>query len=196
MARNNDVTASVPPTLWAPAYNGRTPMTRIALHARHSSAAVAALTCAAVIAACGSAGKPAGTGAGGGPLLAYARCIRAHGVPNFPDPSPTGGLIISDDIDPQSPAFRSAQRACNQLAQSGRGQTDASESRKLQLLSLARCMRTHGVPNFPDPTSSPPPPSSGNVIGGGGWFLALGPAPERQSPAYKRATAACRAGLP
>ena len=52
-------------------------------------------------------------------------------------------------------------------------------------------MRKHGVPNFPDPASTPPPPSSGNVIGGNGWYLALGTAQQRQSPAYKRAAAIC-----
>ena len=117
--------------------------------------------------------------------------MRAHGVPNFPDPSATGGLVIPNDINTESPAFKSAQQACSNLAENGGG-AGSSESRKLQLLALARCMRAHGVPNFPDPTSSPPPPSSGNVIGGNGWYLALGTAQQRQSPAYKRAAA----GLP
>jgi hypothetical protein len=56
-------------------------------------------------------------------------------------------------------------------------------------------MRSHGVPNFPDPTSSPPPPSSGNVLGGNGSYLALGTPEDQQSPAYKRAATAC-AGIP
>jgi hypothetical protein len=55
-------------------------------------------------------------------------------------------------------------------------------------------MRSHGVPDFADPTSSPPPPSSSNANGGNGWYLALGTAQERQSPTYKRAAAACGAG--
>jgi hypothetical protein len=118
--------------------------------------------------------------------------MRAHGVPNFLDPSATGGLVVPNDINPASPAFVSAQRACGSLAQSKVG-AGASESRRLQLLTLARCMRAHGVPAFSDPTSSPPPPSSGNVIGGDGdgVYLAVGTEQERQSPAYKRAAVVC-----
>ena len=120
--------------------------------------------------------------------------MRAHGVPNFPDPSSTGGLIIPNGINTEAPAFRSAQGACAKLAQSPGGQGTSSESRKLQLLALAKCMRSHGVPDFADPTTSPPPPGSGNAVGGNGWYLALGSAQQRQAPTYKRAAAACGAG--
>ncbi len=63
---------------------------------------------------------------------------------------------------------------------------------KQALLSLAKCMRSHGFPNFPDPTTSPPPappPGShpGNAIGIQGVYLEFPP----QSPELKRATAAC-----
>jgi hypothetical protein len=46
--------------------------------------------------------------------LAFARCMRAHGVPSFPDPtfSGTAPAGLPAGIDPQSPAFRSAARAC------------------------------------------------------------------------------------
>jgi hypothetical protein len=120
--------------------------------------------------------------------------MRAHGVPNFPDPSSTGGLIIPNDIDTNAPAFESAQAACAKLARSPSGQGTAAESRKLQFLALAKCMRSHGVPSFADPTNSPPPPTTGNAVGGNGWYLALGTAQERQAPRYKRAAAACGAG--
>lgn len=50
------------------------------------------------------------------------------------------------------------------------------------LLKLAECMRSHGVPNFPDPGANGGGlvipnnhPGSGNVIGSGGLYLALGP---------------------
>jgi hypothetical protein len=164
---------------------------------RLSARAVAAsevLICAVLFVACGSSAGPQAD-AGGGPLLRLAQCMRAHGVPNFPDPGATGGLAIPDSINTNAPAFRSAQQACAALAgPSGGGQGAASESRKLQLLTLARCMRAHGVPNFGDPTRSPPPPSSGNAIGGNGWYLSLGTAEERGSPSYRRAEAACGTG--
>jgi hypothetical protein len=160
---------------------------------RGTVAASAALICAAVVVACGSSNTPQAD-ASGGPLLRLAECMRAHGVSNFPDPRSTGGLIIPNDINPSAPAFKSAQGACAKLAQPPGGQGTSSESRKLQLLAIARCMRSHGVPNFADPTTSPPPPSSGNAVGGDGWYLGLGTAQERQAPSYKRAAAACGAG--
>jgi hypothetical protein len=166
---------------------------RFASHVRGAAAASGAVICAAVVVGCGSSGNPQ-TGATGGPLLSLARCMRAHGVPNFPDPSSTGGLMIPNDINSDAPTFKSAQGACTKLAQSGAGQTASSESRRVQLLAVAKCMRSHGVPNFADPTSSPPPPSSGNAVGGDGWYLALGTAQERHAPSYKRAAAGCGVG--
>jgi hypothetical protein len=44
-------------------------------------------------------------------LLKFAVCMRAHGVPNFPDPGLTG-LHIGPNIDPRSPQFQAAQKAC------------------------------------------------------------------------------------
>jgi hypothetical protein len=122
--------------------------------------------------------------------------MRAHGVPNFPDPSSSGGLVIPNNIDTNSPAFKSAQRACAQFGPPSSSRPGLSESRKLQFLAIARCMRAHGVPNFPDPTTAPPPPTSGTVIGGNGWYLALGTSQERQSPAYQRAAPTCGASMP
>jgi hypothetical protein len=166
---------------------------RFVPHSRPAVAASAALVCAAVVVACGSSRNPQ-TDARGGPLLKLAQCMRAQGVPNFPDPSSTGGLFIPNDINTEAPAFRSAQRACARLAGGEGGTTGSSASRRAQLLALAKCMRSHGVPNFADPTSSPPPPSTGNAVGGNGWYLALGTPQERQSPRYKRAATTCGAG--
>jgi hypothetical protein len=151
------------------------------------------MVCAAVVVACGSSNTPQAD-ASGGPLLKLAQCMRAHGVSNFPDPSSTGGLIIPNDINTNAPGFKSAQGACAKLAQSPGGQGASSENRKVQLLAFAKCMRSHGVPSFADPTNSPPPPSSGNAVGGDGWYLALGTGQERQAPRYQRAVAACGGG--
>jgi hypothetical protein len=174
-----------------------TPSSRHTTKTRCSVAAFAAVTCTVLLAACGSSDPPSNADPTGGPLLKYAQCMRANGVPNFPDPRASGGLFIPNDIDTQSPAFKSAQQACAKLEQANTGSSRLSNGRKLQLLTLARCVRAHGVPNFPDPTSSPPPnTSSGIVIGGNGWYLALGTAQERQSPAYKQAASACGGTTP
>ena len=51
-------------------------------------------------------------------ILRYAACIRAHGVPNYPDPTFNGNAVNFGNlsgINPNSPAYRSALRACASL---------------------------------------------------------------------------------
>jgi hypothetical protein len=54
-------------------------------------------------------------------LLKQAECMRAHGVPDFPDPTfpKRGGVehTLPPGLSPNSPAFQSAAKAC------GRGET-------------------------------------------------------------------------
>jgi hypothetical protein len=47
--------------------------------------------------------------------LKYAACIRAHGMPDYPDPKVHGGGIEMGEA-PDSPQFKIAQKACQQLA--------------------------------------------------------------------------------
>jgi hypothetical protein len=49
--------------------------------------------------------------------LKFSRCMRSHGVPNFPDPSSASGggfglIFGGSGIDPAAPLFRKAQRSC------------------------------------------------------------------------------------
>jgi hypothetical protein len=49
-------------------------------------------------------------------LLKLARCMRANGVTNFPDPTTDGGgvgLRLGANIDSNSPQFQAAQKACH-----------------------------------------------------------------------------------
>jgi hypothetical protein len=161
-----------------------------------SKFAAIAIACATTIAACGS-NNPAGTTPGNAAqALAWVKCVRAHGVPAFPDPGPDGRLPnIPADIDTQAPAFRSAQTGCARLIPGARSDGSASSADgRLQLLTLARCMRSHGLPSFPDPATSAPQPAPGtrhgNAIGGAGGYLLLPP----QSPALTRAAKACGLG--
>src|SRR5215831_1040013 len=50
-------------------------------------------------------------------MLAYAQCMRAHGVPKFPDPKPGGALEIGKNagVDPNSPEFKAAEQTCQKL---------------------------------------------------------------------------------
>ena len=45
-------------------------------------------------------------------LLKFARCMRGHAVPNFPDPTQTGLNLNDSGISPTSPQFQAAVRAC------------------------------------------------------------------------------------
>ena len=120
--------------------------------------------------------------------------MRSHGVPNFPDPSHGGGGIqLPSGINPQSPAFQAAQKTCFKLLPGGGpGRGQASESQKLAMLKLSRCMRAHGVTSFPDPTNKPPSPGNGPglAFGAGGSFIAV-PQSLMQSPGFKQAAATC-----
>ena len=131
--------------------------------------AVAVLV-AALLSACGSSGSSSiahlksSTSANSGTSttksrpsgIAFSRCMRSHGVPNFPDPTSSGGLSLtqSSGVNAQSPAFQTADRDCKSLSPAGTV-TPAHRSKEVAAsLKLAECMRTHGVPKFPDPTTS------------------------------------------
>jgi hypothetical protein len=91
-------------------------------------------------------------------MVAYAQCIRAHGVPNFPDPSGGGEISKQAAIRAFKAVSNSrvlaAQTACQHLQPNGGRPSQAERARHLgALLTFARCMRSHGVPSFPDPTS-------------------------------------------
>jgi hypothetical protein len=91
--------------------------------------------------------------------LSYARCMRAHGVQNFPDP--TGGnnkqAVVSALQAVGTSQAQAAQTACVHVngGSPGAGQSPAhSQARTAGMIAFARCIRGHGFPNFPDPTSS------------------------------------------
>ena len=56
-------------------------------------------------------------------MLAYARCMREHGFPNFPDRKPGEGISIDagehPDLDPSNPSFREADEACGGPGEGG-----------------------------------------------------------------------------
>ena len=58
-------------------------------------------------------------------LLNFAKCMRAHGIADFPDPSPNGGLQIQggpgSDLGPDNPTFQAAQSACQPILGSLKG---------------------------------------------------------------------------
>jgi hypothetical protein len=174
---------------------------------RAGPAAAGLLASAVLVAACGGSTGPGVAGAGSSTprkpangsaktsALAYSKCMRAHGLPDFPDPNSTGQIQIEagpgSDLGPDSPQFKRAQQACKSLDPVG---TPAQQRKNYeQALKFARCMRSHGVP-LPDPK----PPSSGPQTGsqgrGQGTDNNLGVDPN--SPQFQRAQQACRSLQP
>src|SRR5579859_497559 len=86
-----------------------------------------------------------------------AHCIRSHGMPGWPDPiiNPLTSAPDWPQSAPRLPA--NIQQACQSIA--NRLPPDAQESQpptpaSMQaLVRFARCMRSHGVPNWPDPNA-------------------------------------------
>lgn len=89
--------------------------------------------------------------------LKLARCMRAHGVPKFPDP-PADGLFLNafaaSGVDPNTPIYQSALRACKEYNPAG-NVTAQSAAGEAKALRFSQCRRSHGVPSFPDPTAGP-----------------------------------------
>jgi hypothetical protein len=67
-----------------------------------------------------AAGPTSSQAASAGPL-AYARCMRAHGVPNFPNPNSNGYFPKARvyRIAARNPHYHAAYRACRHLLPNG-----------------------------------------------------------------------------
>jgi hypothetical protein len=154
---------------------------------------LAAICCAGLATACGSASKPSSEAKTNDTLaIEFARCMRAHGVANFPDPGQGSGR--NSDANPNAPAFIAATKTCDKEQPNNSSQTTRpSKSRQIAMVKFAKCMRAHDVPNFPDPTLSTPP-SNQPVIDAGGIYFVLPPGLDFQSPAVKQARTACGTG--
>jgi hypothetical protein len=85
--------------------------------------------------------------------------MRSHGVPTFPDPttSPHSFKMALNPGARRSPAFASALSGCRHLLPADGGSTQTPAHTHAQLvaaLAFARCIRAHGFPSFPDPSSN------------------------------------------
>jgi hypothetical protein len=96
--------------------------------------------------------------------LRHAQCMRAHGITNFPDPVPGKSESIGQSgVDTNSPTYQAASSACRQYEpKSGNPGQGATSQDRTQQLNFAKCMRKHGIPNFPDPSSRGGPQSVTN----------------------------------
>ena len=145
--------------------------------ARTAAAVLATAVLALLAGACGSSGSSTGShgspNAGGSTtaasLVRYSACMRSHGVPNYPDPNSSGQLPKPDarHLGVSSSQLRASQQTCQHLLPNSGDAINASSVQQCmeaddcpkslvqQVLdeerSFAQCMRSHGVPNWPDP---------------------------------------------
>ncbi len=159
----------------------------------------AALASTLVLAGCGGSSKPKAR-SHANVFIALSKCMRAHGVTNFPDPGANGGRGINLEgtgINPQSPAFRAAQTACFKLMPGGGPNNQrASAAQIRQADATAACMRAHGISGFPDPiisTGTPnlDPANYSSIEAGGGMIIAIPKSIDEQSPAFVKAAKTC-----
>jgi hypothetical protein len=124
--------------------------------------------------------------------------MRSHGVADFPDPTAHGQIQIqsggpgssnqtSSGLDPNNPTFQAAQTACQHLMPT----PSAAEQHQAlsNALKQSRCMRAHGIKDFPDPQTSGGGISI-KIQGGAGSDL------NPNNPLFQRAQAACMPNAP
>jgi len=159
-------------------------------------------------AACGGGSSPAVSATGPARVqaaLAYARCMRSHAVPDFPDPDSNGDFHLGDSQQGGGPRGSgsnsssgqqansvssqemTANQVCNHLLDVGPQMSAAQKQYALtQLVKYARCVRAHGVPNFPDPHTT----GGGIGVPSGLGFDLSGI--DLHSPQYQTASHACQ----
>ena len=139
------------------------------LRAASAIIAIAALTM--LVAACsrGPSASPGGsTNHQHQAALAFSRCMRSHGVPQYPDPDSSGAPPKGNGphFGVSNAQFLAAEQDCGHLLPGGT--LSANTLRQCYLegdcpqalvqqaltqgVTFARCMRSHGVPDWPDPS--------------------------------------------
>jgi hypothetical protein len=160
---------------------------------------LAALAATASLAACGSDNNPTSSDTkekNRQALLAYARCMRQHGV-DMADPkfNSDGGVTMSQGGPGSTPVSKSeldaAQEACEkyqkQIKAPDLSPEEQAEFRKAALKN-AQCMRDHGISNFPDPEFG--------ADGGAQIKIRKGSGIDPQSPKFQAAQKQCAKYMP
>ncbi len=117
--------------------------------------------------------------------MRFSGCMRSHGVTDFPDPTVgSNGLpswtFDAGNVNPQSPAFQAAHQVCKNDLPDLLHTSAQKAAANAAALKYATCMRSHGVPNFPDPN------------GRGVIQVNSSAGIDQSSPAFQKAEAACK----
>lgn len=146
---------------------------RAAFMAVFGCAALLAVACASGSApSAGPSDSPSAGAAANAQLIAFSRCMRADGVPGYPDPIVVAGVTTlpkesGPHLGVSSAQFTTAERSCQHLLPRD-GSLTASSLQQCYLAGMcppalvqhamsagrqfASCMRSHGAPTWPDPT--------------------------------------------
>lgn len=140
-----------------------------------------------------AAAGPSGSDQMAKDALAFSACMRQHGVKNFPDPQISGnGASIkiggSTGLNRNDPTFQSAQKACQKYMQAGIGANGGAKADPTKIAAWASCMRSHGLPHFPDPTI--------NSSNGAMQLNMTGSGVDPQSSTFSNAMKACQSLSP
>lgn len=125
-----------------------------------------------------SAAQPGSSSSANAGQAQVSLCMRQKGVTNFPDPQ-NGHFVIPSSAE-NNPNFRSAIQACQHLLGPS-GATNSTANQQADL-AFAHCMQTHGVANYPDPSSN--------------GALVAPPASVRNAPGFQTAYNECKSNLP
>jgi hypothetical protein len=122
-------------------------------------------------------------------VLGFSQCMRSHGVPDFPDPGANGAISLggaANQINLANSVVKAAALDCRHLLPNG-GTLNPTQQQKVlnALLQFAQCMRSHGVPNFPDPS----------LVNGSVSLNLQGTGISYTTPHVATAVAFCRAAL-
>jgi hypothetical protein len=155
--------------------------------------AIALAGVAVLAAGCGSSGAKGSTPTTPSQIAQaakYTKCLRQHGLADFPDPkqitengTPTVTIAFPAGST-NAPQFNAATGACNHLypSQQGGNRQIAGADVPAHMLAFARCVRKHGVADFPDPpTPGPGRSRKGPPFSGVNW----------RSPTVQAAAKAC-----
>lgn len=163
-------------------------------------ATVGAVAAVLTLAACGGSSSASGKSSTATPAdnaLSFSKCMREHGVKNFPNPEISGGRVSlrvkgggPDGVEVSPQKMEAAQNACKHFQPAEQTNISPQEkvARQEAVLKFAKCMREHGIEVH------------ASTAGGGVQIQihpsAAGAGPDPESPAFQDAQKACQGLLP
>jgi len=112
-------------------------------------------------------------------MLAFAKCMREHGIPMDDPEVDGGGVSIMMPEGTEKAKVDAAQKECKKFMPNGGEPPKLDPAELEQQRKFAQCMRDNGVPKFPDPSED------------GGGIMLNGDDLDPKSETFKKAETAC-----